>query len=448
MDDYRSIAQSIADDISAGRLRPGDRLPPQRSFAYQRGIAASTAGRVYIELKKRGLVSGETGRGTFVRVSLPAPHPALAAPPAAMINLETNYPVLPDQQTLLAPVLQSIAGNSEMLRHAFRETTVSGTMAQRGATVIGLARSGWQPEPDTLLFAGNGRQAIAATFLALAAPGDRIGFESLTYPVAKALAERQGLVPVSLAVDEEGILPEAIRAAHHALPLRAIYLQPTMQNPLGVTASANRRKQIAKLLDELDGPVAIEDTVYAFLDEAAPPPLRAYAPERTVLIDSLSKRIGPGLTFGIISAPERMTSALAKAIIGGVWGASGFAMEVCTRWLADGTVTALEMAKRLDAKARQAIVSRVFQAHAIRAHPYSYYFLVDLPPHRRASDVIEAAARRGIALAPASAFTVLPGHAPNSIRVGLANLELETAEDVLYQASKRLTDDDPIALCD
>jgi DNA-binding transcriptional MocR family regulator len=61
MDDYRSIAQSIAEDISAGRLRPGDRLPPQRVFAYQRGIAASTAGRVYIELKKRGRVSGETG---------------------------------------------------------------------------------------------------------------------------------------------------------------------------------------------------------------------------------------------------------------------------------------------------------------------------------------------------------------------------------------------------
>src|ERR1700761_431380 len=431
MDDYRSIAQSIADDIGAGRLRPGDRLLPQREFAYQRGIAASTAGRVYVELRKRGLVSGETGRGTFVRISPPTTHPVLAEPPAATINLETSYPVLPDQRTLLAPALQSIAADAELLRHALRETTVSGTIAQRAATVIGLARSGWQPEPNTLMFAGNGRQAIAASFAALASPGDRIGFEALTYPVAKALAERRGLVPVSIAVDEEGILPDAIRAAHDRLPLKAIYLQPTMQNPLGVTASAPRRRQIAGLLDELDGPIAIEDTVYAFLDEGAPPPLRANVPERTVLIDSLSKRIGPGLTFGIISAPNRLTSALAKAIMAGAWGASGFAMEACTRWLDDGTVAMLEAAKRLDANARQAIVSRAFQGHEIRAHPCSYYFLVDLPQHRRAGDVIESAARRGIALAPASAFTVLPGHAPNSVRVGMANLELETAEDVL-----------------
>jgi DNA-binding transcriptional regulator YhcF (GntR family) len=40
MDDYRRIAQAIADDMTAGRLLPGDRLPPQRVFAHQRGIAA------------------------------------------------------------------------------------------------------------------------------------------------------------------------------------------------------------------------------------------------------------------------------------------------------------------------------------------------------------------------------------------------------------------------
>ncbi|EOD66702.1 GntR family transcriptional regulator, partial [Amycolatopsis vancoresmycina] len=42
MDDYRVVADAIAADIEAGRLRPGDRLPPQRRFARQRGIAGST----------------------------------------------------------------------------------------------------------------------------------------------------------------------------------------------------------------------------------------------------------------------------------------------------------------------------------------------------------------------------------------------------------------------
>src|SRR6478735_3345230 len=69
VDDYRRIADRLADDIAAGRLRPGERLPPQRAFARRRGIAGSTAGRVYAELVRRGLVVGEVGRGTFVRAA-------------------------------------------------------------------------------------------------------------------------------------------------------------------------------------------------------------------------------------------------------------------------------------------------------------------------------------------------------------------------------------------
>jgi DNA-binding transcriptional regulator YhcF (GntR family) len=47
VDDFRRIADRIARDIASGRLRPGQRLPPQRAFARRHGIAASTAGRVY-----------------------------------------------------------------------------------------------------------------------------------------------------------------------------------------------------------------------------------------------------------------------------------------------------------------------------------------------------------------------------------------------------------------
>jgi len=77
MDDFRKIAAEIAADVTAGRLRPGDRLLAQRTFAYERGIAPSTAERVYAELTQRGIVTGEVGRGTFVRAAVSQPGPAL-----------------------------------------------------------------------------------------------------------------------------------------------------------------------------------------------------------------------------------------------------------------------------------------------------------------------------------------------------------------------------------
>lgn len=431
MDDYRTIAQGVADDIAAGRLEPGDRLPPQRVFAHSRGIAASTAGRVYAELTRRGLVTGETGRGTFVRTTPPTSRPLLAEPPTATINLETNYPVLSAQQAHLAPVLRRIARNPALLQRALRETSVRGTLAQRNTAAEGFTRCEWQPNPESLLFAGNGRQALAAVFAAIASRGDRIGFEAMTYPLAKAIAERAGLVPVSLGMDAEGVRPDAIEAAHRAAPLRAVYLQPTMHNPIGTTASTGRRKTLAELLEALDGPLVIEDAVYAFLDEHAPPPFCAFAPDRTIMVDSLSKRIGPGLTLAIVVAPERLIPDVVEAIIAGAWGASGFAMEVCLRWLSDGTIAALDKLKREDAAVRQEIARRAFHGCDLHAHPASYHVMIGLPLNRRADDVVKAAASLGIAIAPASAFTVAAGHAPNAVRVGLANLDMDSAQEVL-----------------
>ena len=83
--DYRAVAYGVAAEIAAGRLRPGDRLPPQRDFAYARGIAVSTASRVYAELARRGLVLGEVGRGTYIRSDLGAPGAIQAEPPPAAI---------------------------------------------------------------------------------------------------------------------------------------------------------------------------------------------------------------------------------------------------------------------------------------------------------------------------------------------------------------------------
>src|SRR4051794_40334742 len=105
--EYLKLADAVASEIVSGALKPGDRLPPQRNFAYERKIAVSTASRVYTELLRRGLVVGEVGRGTFIANG---PSPSIAAPTetrGARIDLEANYPVLPGQSALIA---KSLAG--------------------------------------------------------------------------------------------------------------------------------------------------------------------------------------------------------------------------------------------------------------------------------------------------------------------------------------------------
>src|SRR5688572_1882217 len=64
---YKSLAHQIADAITGGILPAGARLPPQRHMAHELKISVQTVSRAYDDLARRGFLSGEAGRGTFVR---------------------------------------------------------------------------------------------------------------------------------------------------------------------------------------------------------------------------------------------------------------------------------------------------------------------------------------------------------------------------------------------
>ncbi|MES5821868.1 PLP-dependent aminotransferase family protein [Streptomyces sp. RG80] len=426
MKDYQSVADAVAGEIRTGALRPGDRLPPQRAFARQHGIANSTAARVYRELGRRGLTVGEVGRGTFVR-AVPAGSgavaPALTEPAEGRrIDLELNYPVVPEQNALLAEALGGLL-RPDALGHAMRAVGTAGFPAAQESAVDVLARGGWRPDPAQVLFAGNGRQAISAVVTALVPPGGRLGVEELTYPVIKAIATGLGITLVPLAMDASGLVPEAVAEAHAAAPLDAVYVQPRLHNPLSLTMPTARVERLAEVLLRLGIP-AVEDAIWAFLHDELPP-LAAYAPERTVLIDSLSKRVAPGLTLGFVVAPGALVSRIVSALRSGGWAPGRFALEVAHRWQQDGTVQALVAAKQREAVVRQRIAARCLDGFAVQSDPRSYHCWWQLPRPWRADTFVAAAARHGIGVVPAAAFTTHDHHAPNAIRLGLASPQSE-----------------------
>ena len=128
--EYLKLADTVASEIANGALKPGDRLPPQRSFAYQRKIAVSTASRVYTELLRRGLVVGEVGRGTFVSGETRRGVAMPIEPRGARIDLEVNYPILPTQSAMIARSLEGLE-RPDVLDLALRHSSTIGTQAAR-----------------------------------------------------------------------------------------------------------------------------------------------------------------------------------------------------------------------------------------------------------------------------------------------------------------------------
>jgi DNA-binding transcriptional MocR family regulator len=432
--EYLKLADAVAVDIASGALKAGDRLPPQRSFAYERGIAVSTASRVYTELLRRGLVVGEVGRGTFIsgqarRGSVVPPEPR-----GARIDLEFNYPMLPTQSALIARSLEGL-NRPEALEVALRQATSTGTQAARTISAAFLARKDWSPDAGQIVFTANGRQCIAAALAAMVAPGGRCGVESLTYPFIKGIAARLGVTLVPLAMDEHGVRPDAVQKAHRDAHLSALYIQPIIQNPLGVTMPPGRRADLIRVVEKLNLPV-IEDTVYGFLDDE--PPLAALAPDRCIVLDSLSKKVAPGLALGFIVPPPRLRESVMASVRSGGWTASGYAFAAGQRLMEDGTAAELSRLKRIDAARRQQIAAKYLSGFEIQSNSKSYHLWLSLPPHWRSQTFVAAAARRDIALTPSTTFAVTPGHAPNAVRLALAAPTIEQLEVGLRMLSGML----------
>src|SRR6201991_209430 len=143
---YKQIVDRLVEAIRSGRLKAGTRLPTHRELAAREGLALVTATRVYAELDAMGLVSGETGRGTFVREAL-LPRSLgidqqLAA--AGMVDLNFNYPSLPNQAALLRSALRQLAASGDLdalLRYQphggrpHERATVARHLASRGLNV-------------------------------------------------------------------------------------------------------------------------------------------------------------------------------------------------------------------------------------------------------------------------------------------------------------------------
>jgi DNA-binding transcriptional MocR family regulator len=428
--DFHTVADAVAARISAGKLTPGTRLPPQRSFAYQHGIAVSTASRVYAELVRRGLVVGEVGRGTFVR----APETLRAAASEAAgapIDLQFAVALSLEQAALMTPALKALSGPAAL--YAALDAPGPFGPKRAGEIVANFLRhKPWTPDPTGILLSGGGRQGIASAVVALCKPGDRIGVEPLTYPSIMHIAALRGLQLVPIAVDNEGIDIAALSKAHRAKPLAAIYIQPSVHNPLGISMTPSRREALAQALGKL-GLVCIEDGVFAFLSDAAP--LVAYAPERVIFIASMHKRIAPGTGLGLVAAPSHLKDGIATAMRAGSWVASALSMNLGLSWIADGTAERVGRLKRADARARQALAARILANATVMADKNAFHLWLELPDRWRADTFVSAAAQRGVAISPASAFAVTPGHAPNAVRIAISAPPLRDLEHGLRTIS-------------
>lgn len=430
------IVEALETDVHSGRLPAGVRLPPQRALAEALGVDLTTVTRAFNEARRRGLIDAKAGRGTFVRAVAAGAAAELHAVPA--VDLSLNIPPQPeaaDLQHLIPDTIGELLSREKgMLHLRYQEST--GSAPDRAAGVVWMRNHIAGLRPGSVLLASGAQSALFGICECLVRPGEAIAAGVVTYPGLKAIAQQRGYHLKALAMDGDGIIPEAFEEACAQSSLKAIYLIPSIDNPTTATMPEMRRTAIAAIARRY-GVAIIEDDPYSALLDEPPVSFVQLAPELTWHIETLSKCATPALRIAYVVAPgEAQVLRLAGVLRAMTLMAPPLNAALASRWIVTGVLDGIRRAIREEAAARQKIAQEILGRFGFAADPHGHHLWLAMPEHWRAGDLADHAERAGFAVVPSSAFAI-SGLAPEAVRISLG---VAASRSSLVQALRLLSE--------
>lgn len=398
------LAEEIAGAVVDGRLSDGDRLPPTRRLAQELGTSRGVVVAAYQRLADQGLVRGMAGGGTVVAspgpagestATRPARSGAVRAPTAGPAPLDLS-PGVPDLSAF--PRTAWLRAEREVLRNATSADLgygdPQGHLILRSELSRWLARTrGVRVDPAGLVVVSGVAQALTLLARVLTSTGvERVGVEDPGSRGARDHLEYWGMSCVGIAVDDDGLVVDAIPDS-----LTTVMATPAHQFPTGVVLAPHRRRALLERTIA-GGGLIIEDDYDAEhrYDRAPVPALQPAAPDHVAHTGSTSKTLAPGLRTGWLAPPPALLDAVVEARHAVDICGPAIPQLVLARLLASGEYDAhLRRVRARQRRRRDAVVGAV-QAHLPEAEvtgvAAGLHVLVLLS---RDADDVETAARAG-----------------------------------------------------
>ncbi len=415
---YLAIAEALASDIAEGRLKPGDRLPTHRDLAWHLGVTVGTVSRAYAEAERRGLTSGEVGRGTFVNSTSGSEQlTRLNAGPPGAIQMRSAFPIPCPEESLIGEVMGRVAASPKAMELlAYQPQAGRPEHRQSGADWI--TQNGFEVTSDRVILTAGAHHGVMVVLAAVTRPGDHIVADSLTYPGIRSLARLMGLRLDGLARDRYGPLPQAFEDACRAHDVKAIYLCPTLHNPTSISMPQERRKALAEIAERHDVAI-VEDDVFGFLARELKTPISAYAPERSFYICGVAKTLAPGLRIGYVVAPSDMEGRISHAIQNTSWMGCPLTAEIAAELIHSGAAAQIKAGRIRAAAERRRMALEVLGDWDCDCEEQANYLWLHLPDPWRSNEFTAEAERRGVLITASDPFMVGRRESIHAVRICL-----------------------------
>jgi DNA-binding transcriptional MocR family regulator len=436
---YVAIVEALSEAIQTGRLCAGDRVPPQRELAKLIGVTPGTTARAYAIASKRGLISGETGRGTHVRKE--ATYPRLFQKELApKLSVDVNRPSLYANRHLEEGVLANLAlprAPSDRLQRVlsesiaaiapeaaapspdYRQYLTDFSPRHCGIGAEWLRQMGFQANAEDVMLTGGAHIGI---FLILTFQNLQtlpILMSAVTYGGMRHLQSINGRQMIDIEHDDEGIVPAALEGACRRGMGKMLFVQTAVHNPLSVVTPPHRREEIAAIARRFDL-IVIEDNAALVAPANDGPIIAELIPERTFLISSTSKSLTPSAPLGIVRAPPGWASQLVTSMRMHHFYPSVLNYAVVERLLKDDVVKDIWADNAEVVNRRGQIARSIFGSELFRPGPLSHYGWLSLPDGWHPESFTTAARQAGIEVGGSREFTLKgANHAQEGIRISL-----------------------------
>lgn len=440
---FLHLIDYIIESIDTGKLESGQMLPTQRELSKKLNLSIGTITKAFKELEKMGYLTGEVGRGTYVK------------------DISSEYEDFWYNEGKV-PYRYNLGHyrSTELFNHTIQLNILSGIkevhqQANFHLQLNDLYNCGTDEQKidfihwlSSLGFASVGLQNISllttaffSTHLfiqALSQPGEYILLESLADPVIKDQIYQSHRKLAAVDADDKGITPDHLEAQIVNCKPKMLFTQAICQNPTGRTTPLTRKQEIMQVCQKHRVPIIELGHTDGFHSST----VRSYYdlnPDMGIYLSDLYFHINPAIQCAFAVGHEKFIKRIEQYYKLLFWAGSPIMLQTGAGLIRSGRMAKIIAERKKLLQERNVAFAAISKLPTYAENPYAIVNWAKLPDNWKSSAFTQLAYEKGILVRNSDIFLTDEKPAPPYIRISNGAIHrLEDFTNALHQLNALL----------